>query len=201
MTRMQASARRSSKKRCAWAGSDPLYLAYHDREWGTPVHRDRKLFEMLVLEGAQAGLSWLTILKKRDNYRKAFCGFDAEKVARFDRRQIARLLEDPGIVRNRAKVEAAVGNARVLLSIRDKYKTFNRFCWQFVDGRPLVNRWRSVRSIPARTERSEAMSRELVRRGMKFVGPTICYAFMQATGMVNDHTVSCFRRAELIGRA
>ncbi len=165
------------------------------------MHRDRKLFEMLVLEGAQAGLSWLTILKKRDNYRKAFCGFDAEKVSRFDRRKIARLLEDPGIVRNRAKVEAAVGNARVLLSIREEYKTFNRFCWQFVDGRPLVNRWRSDRSIPARTERSEAMSRELIRRGMKFVGPTICYAFMQATGMVNDHTVRCFRHAELIGRA
>ena len=201
MTRMQASARQSSKKRCTWAGSDPLYLAYHDREWGTPVHRDRKLFEMLVLEGAQAGLSWLTILKKRDNYRKAFCGFDAEKVARFDRRKIARLLEDPGIVRNRAKVEAAVGNARVLLSIREEYKTFNRFCWQFVDGRPLVNRRRSVRGIPAKTQRSEAMSRELIRRGMKFVGPTICYAFMQATGMVNDHTVSCFRHAELIGRA
>ncbi len=200
MMRMQASARQPSKKRCAWTGSDPLYLAYHDREWGTPVHRDRKLFEMLVLEGAQAGLSWLTILKKRDNYRKAFCGFDAEKVARFDRRKIARLLEDPGIVRNRTKVEAAVGNARILLSIREEYKSFNRFCWQFVDGRPLVNRRRSVRSIPARTERSEAMSRELIRRGMKFVGPTICYAFMQATGMVNDHTVSCFRRAELIGR-
>ncbi len=200
MTRMQASARQSSKKRCSWAGSDPLYLAYHDREWGTPVHRDRKLFEMLVLEGAQAGLSWLTILKKRDNYRKAFCGFEVEQVARFDRRKIGRLLEDPGIVRNRAKVEAAVQNARVLLSIREEYKTFSRFCWQFVDGRPLVNRWRSVRSVPAHTERSEAMSRELIRRGMKFVGPTICYAFMQATGMVNDHTVSCFRRAELIGR-
>ncbi len=197
---MQAPARRSSKKRCSWAGSDPLYLAYHDREWGAPVHRDRKLFEMLVLEGAQAGLSWLTILRKRENYRKAFCGFDVQKVARFDRRKIARLLEDPGIVRNRAKLEAAVGNARVLLAIRREYNTFNRFCWQFVDGRPLVNRWRSVRSVPARTERSEAMSRELVRRGMKFVGPTICYAFMQATGMVNDHTVSCFRRAELIGR-
>lgn len=200
MMRMQASARRSSKKRCDWAGPDPLYLAYHDREWGTPVHRDRKLFEMLVLEGAQAGLSWLTILKKRDNYRKAFCGFDAEKVARFDRRKIAGLLEDPGIVRNRAKIEAAVGNARVLLSIREEYKTFNRFCWQFVDGRPLVNRRRSVRSIPAKTQRSEALSRELIRRGMKFVGPTICYAFMQATGMVNDHIVRCFRHAELIGR-
>jgi len=164
------------------------------------VHRDRKLFEMLVLEGAQAGLSWLTILKKRKNYRKVFCGFDAEKVARFDRRKIAKLLEDPGIVRNRAKVEAAVRNARVLLSIRDEYKTFNRFCWEFVDGRPLVNHRRTVRSLPAKTERSEAMSRELIRRGMKFVGPTICYAFMQATGMVNDHTASCFRRAELIGR-
>ena len=147
--------------RCGWCGAEPIYVAYHDREWGRPETGSRALYEKLVLDGFQAGLSWLTILKKRDNYRKAFCGFDVEKVARFDRRKIARLLEDPGIVRNRAKVKAAVGNARVLLSIREEYKTFSRFCWQFVDGRPLVNRWRSVRSIPAQTERSQAMSRSL----------------------------------------
>jgi DNA-3-methyladenine glycosylase I len=197
---MQAAAPVPPKKRCSWAGTNPLYVAYHDREWGKPVHRDRKLFEMLTLEGAQAGLSWLTILKKRDHYRKVFDGFDPQKVARFDRRKISRLLQDPGIVRNRAKVESTVGNARVLLSIREEFRTFNRFCWQFVDGKPMINRWKSVRNVPAQTERSVAFSRELLRRGMKFVGPTICYAFMQATGMVNDHTLDCFRYEELIGR-
>lgn len=197
---MQAAAPVPPKKRCSWAGTNPLYVAYHDREWGKPVHRDRKLFEMLTLEGAQAGLSWLTILKKRDHYRKVFDGFDPQKVARFDRRKILRLLQDPGIVRNRAKVESTVGNARVLLSIREEFRTFNRFCWQFVDGKPMINRWKSVRNVPAQTERSVAFSRELLRRGMKFVGPTICYAFMQATGMVNDHTLDCFRYEELIGR-
>lgn len=197
---MQAAAPVPPKKRCSWAGTNPLYVAYHDREWGKPVHRDRKLFEMLTLEGAQAGLSWLTILKKRDHYRKVFAGFDPQKVARFDRRKISRLLQDPGIVRNRAKVESTVGNARVLLSIREEFRTFNRFCWQFVDGKPMINRWKSVRNVPAQTERSVAFSRELLRRGMKFVGPTICYAFMQATGMVNDHTLDCFRYEELIGR-
>ncbi len=197
---MQAAAPVPPKKRCSWAGTNPLYVAYHDREWGKPVHRDRKLFEMLTLEGAQAGLSWLTILKKRDHYRKVFDGFDPQRVARFDRRKISRLLQDPGIVRNRAKVESTVGNARVLLSIREEFRTFNRFCWQFVDGKPMINRWKSVRNVPAQTERSVAFSRELLRRGMKFVGPTICYAFMQATGMVNDHTLDCFRYEELIGR-
>lgn len=197
---MQAAAPVPPKKRCSWAGTNPLYVAYHDREWGKPVHRDRKLFEMLTLEGAQAGLSWLTILKKRDHYRKVFDGFDPQEVARFDRRKISRLLRDPGIVRNRAKVESTVGNARVLLSIREEFRTFNRFCWQFVDGKPMINRWKSVRNVPAQTERSVAFSRELLRRGMKFVGPTICYAFMQATGMVNDHTLDCFRYEELIGR-
>lgn len=187
-----------TRKRCAWAGSDPLYVAYHDREWGVPVHRDRKLFEMLVLEGAQAGLSWSTILKKRVNYREAFCGFDPERVARFDRRKVARLLLDPGIVRNRAKVESAVRNARVFLEIREEFGTFNKFCWRFVDGRPKVNRWRSLKSIPAQTDESRALSKELLARGMRFVGPTICYAFMQAVGMVNDHTIDCFRYEELI---
>ena len=187
-----------TRKRCAWAGTDPLYVAYHDREWGVPVHRDRKLFEMLVLEGAQTGLSWSTILKKRDNYREAFCGFDPERVARFDRRKVARLLQDPGIVRNRAKVESTVRNARVFLEIREEFGTFNKFCWRFVDGRPKINRWRSLKSIPAQTEESRELSKELLARGMRFVGPTICYAFMQAVGMVNDHTIDCFRYEELI---
>lgn len=189
-----------ARRRCTWAGSDPLYVAYHDKEWGVPVHRDRKLFEMLVLEGAQAGLSWITILKKRARYRELFCGFDPERVARFDRRRVARLLDDPGIVRNRAKVESAVGNARVFLEIRREFGSFNKFCWGFVGGEPKLNRWRSLKRIPARTAESEAMSRELRGRGMRFVGPTICYAFMQAVGMVNDHTVDCFRHAELTAR-
>jgi DNA-3-methyladenine glycosylase I len=187
----------NERRRCGWAGTDPLYVAYHDREWGVPVHRDRKLFEMLVLEGAQAGLSWITILRKRDRYREVFCSFDPRRVAGFDRRTVERLLRDPGIVRNRAKVEAAVRNARVFLEIRKEFGTFDKFCWQFVGGRPKVNRRRSLRNIPARTKESETLSCELYRRGMRFVGPTICYAFMQAVGMVNDHTVGCFRHAEL----
>jgi DNA-3-methyladenine glycosylase I len=188
-----------TRQRCAWAGSDPLYVAYHDREWGVPVHRDRRLFEMLVLEGAQAGLSWSTILKKRDNYREAFCGFYPERVARFDQRKVARLLQDPGIVRNRAKVESAVRNARVFLEIREEFGTFNKFCWRFVNGRPKINRRRSLKSIPAQSAESQALSKELLGRGMRFVGPTICYAFMQAVGMVNDHTIRCFRYKELGG--
>ena len=187
-------------KRCEWAGTDPLYVAYHDREWGVPVRRDRKLFEMLTLEGAQAGLSWLTILRKREGYRAALARFDPEKVARFDRRSRERLMRDEGIVRNRAKIESTVANAGVFLEIRKEFGTFSRFCWSFVDGRPRVNRWRSLKQIPAKTEESEALSRELKRRGMNFVGPTICYAFMQAVGMVNDHTVDCFRHRELAGR-
>jgi DNA-3-methyladenine glycosylase I len=190
-------SKHKEKIRCAWAGTDPLYVAYHDREWGVPVHRDRKLFEMLTLEGAQAGLAWITILRKRENYRKAFCGFDPAKVARFDKRQVNKLLQDPGIVRNRAKVESTVQNARVFLEIREEFGTFNKFCWQFVDGEPRINRRRSMKSLPAKTEQSTALSKELLRRGMRFVGPTICYAFMQAVGMVNDHTVRCFRHAEL----
>jgi len=190
-----------TRLRCTWAGSDPLYVAYHDREWGVPVHRDRKLFEMLVLEGAQAGLSWITILKKRERYRELFRGFDPRLVARFDRRKIERLLQDPGIVRNRAKVVSAVANARIFLGIRKEFGSFNKFCWGFVDGRPKLNRWRTLKRIPARTAESEALSRELFRRGMRFVGPTICYAFMQAVGMVNDHTVDCFRHAEIERRS
>jgi DNA-3-methyladenine glycosylase I len=185
------------KIRCGWAGTDPLYIAYHDREWGVPVHRDRKLFEMLTLEGAQAGLAWITILRKRENYRAAFCGFDPQKVVRFDKRRVNKLLQDPGIVRNRAKVESTLQNARVFLEIRKEFTTFNKFCWRFVDGEPRINRSRSSRTVPAQTEQSKALSKELVRRGMRFVGPTICYAFMQAVGMVNDHTVNCYRHAEL----
>jgi DNA-3-methyladenine glycosylase I len=190
----------SSIRRCTWAGSDPLYVKYHDREWGVPVRRDRKLFEMLTLEGAQAGLSWITILKKRAHYRKLFDKFDPELVARYDRRKIERLLKDPGIVRNRAKVESAVGNAKAFLEIRAEFGTFGRFCWGFVDGEPKINRWRTTRQLPAKTKQSEALSRELLARGMRFVGPTICYAFMQSVGMVNDHTTDCFRYRELCNR-
>ncbi len=193
-------AKTKENRRCDWAGTDPLYVAYHDREWGVPVRRDRKLFEMLTLEGAQAGLSWITILKKRARYRVVFCRFDLERVARFDKRSVQRLLLDPGIVRNRAKIESTVGNARVFLSIRKEFGSFSRFCWEFVGGRPRVNRWRSGRAVPAKTQESEALSKELLRRGMRFVGPTICYAFMQAVGRVNDHTLSCFRHAELAER-
>jgi DNA-3-methyladenine glycosylase I len=187
----------TEEKRCWWAGSDPLYIAYHDREWGVPVHRDRKLFEMLTLEGAQAGLSWITILRKRKAYREAFAGFDPTKVARFDARARARLLKNEGIVRNRLKIEAAVKNARAFLAIREEFGTFDRFIWQFVGGKPRINRWRGRKQVPAKTPEAEAMSKALKARGMTFVGPTICYAFMQATGMVNDHTVGCFRYGQL----
>ncbi len=179
--------------RCAWCGSDPLYLQYHDEEWGTPVHDDRALFEFLCLEGAQAGLSWITILKKRDNYRQAFDNFDAEKIARYDARQIEMLLQDPGIVRNRLKVNGFVKNARAYLELRDEFGTFDKYIWSFVGGRPRVNAWTSIREIPAHTSESDAMSKDLKKRGMTFVGSTICYAFMQACGMVNDHEVGCFR--------
>jgi DNA-3-methyladenine glycosylase I len=181
------------QRRCKWVGEDPLYIDYHDEEWGVPEHDDTRLFEMLILEGAQAGLSWLTILNKRHNYRRAFAGFDPRRVARFNRRSIERLLADPGIVRNRMKVEAAVSNARAVLEIRTEYGSFDAFIWQFVGGEPKVNRWSSIKQIPASTEQSAAMSKELRCRGMNFVGPTICYAFMQAVGMVNDHTTDCFR--------
>ena len=179
--------------RCAWCGTDPLYLQYHDEEWGTPVHDDRALFEFLCLEGAQAGLSWITILKKRDNYRQAFDNFDAAKIARYDARQIEMLLQDPGIVRNRLKVNGFVKNARAYLELRDEFGTFDKYIWSFVGGRPRVNAWTSIREIPAHTSESDAMSKDLKKRGMTFVGSTICYAFMQACGMVNDHEVGCFR--------
>jgi DNA-3-methyladenine glycosylase I len=179
--------------RCPWPGSDPLYLEYHDREWGVPLHDDRRLFEMLVLEGAQAGLSWITILRKRERYRKAFDGFDARRVARFTPSRVARLLADPGIVRNRLKIEAAVTNAKRALEAAEEFGSFDAYIWRFVGGRPLVNAWTAMTQVPPRTPESDAMSRDLRARGFRFVGPTICYAFMQATGMVNDHLVSCFR--------
>lgn len=188
--------------RCPWAGSDPLYQAYHDREWGVPEHDDRRLFEFLVLEGAQAGLSWLTILRKRENYRRVFDGFDPAAVAAFDEARVAQLLADPGIVRNRLKIRSAAANARAFVAIQAQYGSFDAYVWQFVGGRPLVNQWRTMADVPAETELSRALSRDLKRRGFSFVGPTITYSFMQAVGMVNDHLLSCFRRSavELAGQ-
>ena len=183
--------------RCGWCGTDPLYVAYHDTEWGVPVHDDRMLFEFLILEGAQAGLSWITILKKREAYRRAFAGFDAGKVARFGPRQVERLLADAGIVRNRLKIEAAINNARRFLAVQEEFGSFDAYVWRFVDGRPIVNRRKTLKQVPASTPESDALSRDLKARGFKFVGSTICYAHMQATGMVNDHLTGCFRHAEV----
>ena len=183
--------------RCQWAGHDPLYCRYHDREWGVPVTSDRRLFEMLILEGAQAGLSWITILRKRPNYRKAFDNFNPASIARYNRRKVAALMNDAGIVRNRLKIEATIGNAQAYLALRESHGRLADFLWQFVDGVPVQNHWRSMRQVPSSSAQSEAMSRELKRRGFKFVGSTICYAFMQAVGMVNDHTTDCFRHAPL----
>jgi DNA-3-methyladenine glycosylase I len=178
--------------RCGWAQS-PLGIKYHDEEWGVPQHDDRVLFEFLVLEGAQAGLSWSTILEKRANYRRAFDNFHASKVARYDDRKTAKLLADPGIVRNRLKIAAAIQNAKAFLAVQKEFGTFDGYLWQFVQGRSIRNAWKTLSQVPARTPEAEAMSKDLLRRGFKFVGPTICYAFMQAVGMVNDHLVSCFR--------
>ncbi len=182
-----------TKTRCEWATRNALGVRYHDTEWGVPSRDDRHLFEMLVLEGAQAGLSWDTILKKRDNYRRAFAGFDHAKVARFDRSRRQRLLRDPGIVRNRLKIEAAIVNARMVRDVKEEYGSFAAYIWQLVDGAPIRNAWTSAREVPAETPQSRLMSKELTRRGFKFVGPTICYAFMQAVGLVNDHVIGCFR--------
>jgi len=187
------------ENRCDWVGNDPLYQTYHDREWGVPVHDDRLLFEFLILEGAQAGLSWITILRKRDAYRAAFAGFDPKVVAGFDGTKVAELLANPGIVRNRLKVESAVTNARSFQKVQEEFGSFDAYQWRFVDGRPIRNVWRSIKEIPASTPVSDAMSRDLKRRGFRFVGSTICYAHMQAVGMVNDHTVDCFRWRE-VGR-
>jgi DNA-3-methyladenine glycosylase I len=183
--------------RCAWVGDDPLYRAYHDHEWGVPVHDDNLLFEFLILEGAQAGLSWLTILRKRSGYRDAFAGFDPEVVARFDGAKVAELLANPGIVRNRLKVASAISNARAFLAVQQEFGSFDAYQWRFVDGRPICNTWKSIREVPASTPVSDAMSRDLKQRGFRFVGSTICYAHMQAVGMVNDHTVDCFRWREI----
>ncbi len=182
------------KVRCHWApADDPVYTAYHDEEWGVPLHDDRSLFEFLILEGAQAGLSWSTILHKRDNYRRAYHRFDPKKVARYTKKDVARLLKDAGIVRNRLKIESSIGNAQAFLAVQKEFGSFDAYIWSFVGGKPLLNRWRTGAHVPARTEISDKMSKDLKKRGFRFVGSTICYAFMQATGMVNDHRADCFR--------
>ena len=185
------------KTRCTWAGTEPIYIKYHDTEWGVPVHDDRRLFEFLILEGAQAGLSWLTILKKRPNYIKAFDNFDPHKVADYNPRKVKELISYPGIIRNRLKIEAAIQNARSFLAVQQEFGSFDKYIWQFVGGETLKNHWNTVAEIPAQSEASVAMSSDLKKRGFKFVGPTICYAFMQATGLVNDHTVDCYRYGEV----
>lgn len=184
-------------KRCAWVNNDPLYIAYHDYEWGQPIHEDRKLFEMLILEGAQAGLSWLTILRKRMNYRLAFDAFDARKIAEYDEAKIAELLANPGIVRNKLKVRSVVQNARAFLAVQQEFGSFDAYIWRFVGGEPIQNQWSTIEEIPSHTEESRAMSKDLRKRGFKFVGPKSCYAYMQACGLVNDHTVDCFRYREV----
>lgn len=184
-------------KRCAWVTDDPDYIAYHDKEWGVPVHDDRRLFEFLILEGVQAGLSWLTVLKKRSHYRRALDDFDPVRVAAYGEDRMALLLKDPGLIRNRLKMAAAVTNAQAFLAVQEASGTFDRYLWQFVDGRPQQNQWRSISEMPAATPVSEAMSRDLRQRGFKFVGPVICYSLMQAVGMVNDHTVDCFRYEQI----
>ena len=184
--------------RCAWATTEPA-ITYHDEEWGVPVHDDRVLFEFLILEGAQAGLSWNTILKKRENYRNALDGFHPEKIARYNKRDVQRLLRNEGIVRNRLKIAATIENAKRFLEVKKEFGTFDAYLWTFVGGKPIQNRWRTLADVPARTAESDDMSRDLLGRGFKFVGSTICYAFMQATGMVNDHLVTCPRYAELVG--
>ena len=183
----------TARARCPWPGTDELYLHYHDHEWGVPLHDDSRLFEMLVLEGAQAGLSWITVLRKRERYRAVFEAFEPSRVARFTPARVERLLADAGIIRNRLKIESAIRNARLVLDLQDAFGSFDRYIWQFVGGRPLVTAWTTMRDVPPRTETSDAMSRDLKRRGFSFVGSTICYAYMQATGMVNDHLVTCYR--------
>ena len=188
-------------ERCAWAGSDPLYVAYHDQEWGVPVHDDRILFEFLILEGAQAGLSWSTILKKRANYRQAFDNFEIQLVRMYGEEKVAELLSNPGIVRNKLKVRSAISNAQAAFQIQQEFGSLDTYLWGFVGGKPVHNAWRHLSEIPAQTETARQMSKELSRLGFRFIGPTICYAFMQAVGMVNDHMVSCFRYKELLESA
>jgi DNA-3-methyladenine glycosylase I len=185
--------------RCAWAGNDPLYLDYHDLEWGVPVHDDRVLFEFLILEGAQAGLSWITILRKRQNFRLAFDNFDPEFIARYDDQKIAELMANPGIIRNRLKIQAAVSNAGAFLAVQKEFGSFDAYIWNFVGGKARQNSWKTLAELPAKTTESDALSKDLYRRGFKFIGSTICYAHMQATGLVNDHLVDCFRYSELGG--
>ncbi len=185
------------KNRCIWCGENPLYIAYHDDEWGVPIHDDRLLFEFLILEGAQAGLSWLTILKKRENYRKAFHSFDCETVANYSENDVDRLLADSGIVRNVLKIKSAIKNARGVLNLQDEFGSFDSYLWHYVEGIPIQNEWKSMAELPAKTDISEKMSKDLKKRGFNFVGPTICYAFMQAVGMVNDHITDCFRHKEI----
>ncbi len=184
-------------KRCDWCGSDPLYVAYHDEEWGVPVHDDRKLFEFLVLESAQAGLSWITILRKRENYRRAFDGFDPEKVAWYDEEKIVELLSNEGIVRNRKKIEAAINNAQRFLEVQKEFGSFDAYIWSFVGGKPKINAWKTLQEVPATSPESDALSKDLKKRGFKFLGTTTCYAHMQATGMINDHLVDCCRYGEM----
>lgn len=187
-------------KRCEWVGNNPLYISYHDKEWGTPVYNDRVLFEFLILEGAQAGLSWITILKKREQYRQAFDNFDAHKIAKYDTKKIELLLSNQGIIRNSLKINAAIQNARVFLEVQEQFGNFSDYIWKFVDGKPKINYWKKMSELPVKTKESEAMSKDLKKLGFIFVGPTICYAFMQAVGMVNDHTINCFRHRELIAK-
>ncbi len=183
--------------RCQWCGEDPLYIAYHDQEWGVPEYRDHRLFEFLILEGAQAGLSWITILRKRESYRSAFDDFSWEKIASYDERKMAELLDNPGIVRNRLKIRAVVDNAKAFAQVIDHHGSFAEYIWKFVDGAPLNNQWNNIGEVPAQTKESEKMSKELKKLGFRFVGPTICYAYMQAVGMVNDHTTDCFRHQQI----
>jgi DNA-3-methyladenine glycosylase I len=187
----------NSMLRCAWSTSDPLYIDYHDREWGVPVHDERKLFEMLILEGAQAGLSWITILKKRENYRKAFDKFDVKRVSRYDAARIRSLLKNEGIVRNRLKIAATISNAKAFLAVQKEWGSFDSYIWQFTGGKPIDNHRKGNKDVPATTPESDAMSKDLKKRGFRFVGSTICYAFMQATGMVNDHAITCFRHKQV----
>ncbi len=184
-------------RRCAWVSDDPLMIAYHDKEWGVPLYNDGKLLELLILEGAQAGLAWVTVLRKRENFRKAFHGFDSADIARYSNKDVKRLLDDPGIIRNRLKIEAAIINAKKFLEVQNEFGSFHEYVWQFVGGKPIKHKFKSPSEIPSTTEESDAMSRDLRKRGFKFVGSTICYAFMQATGMVNDHTTDCFRYKEV----
>lgn len=196
-TELRVRVADAMRPRCTWCGTDPLYVQYHDEEWGVPVHDDRKHFEFLILEGAQAGLSWITILRKREGYREAFADFDPERVARYGKREFARLMKNPGIVRNRLKIAGAAKNARAFLAVQDEFGSFDNYSWRFVGGRPIQNRWKHMKQLPARTPESDAFSKDLKKRGFTFVGSTIIYAHMQAVGMVNDHVVDCFRHKQL----